>query len=155
MGFGKSSDLELTPSWRYKIIRILNNLWLSNRRCLELFPFYIFMYFNLVNRDNLLKILQIYYNSLMKHRSSQSLHRLNAECEVSCDLLGFHQLRTSKQLSKCSALAWSVVLISYQWHRLKWKRILCALFIPLPPQRRTLYLNPQSVPRCKHFSSLQ
>jgi len=112
------------------------------------------MNFNLVNRDNLFKILQIYYNSLMKHRSSRSLHRLNVECEVSCALVGFHQLRTSKQLSKCSALAWSVVLISYQWHWLKWKQILCSLFIPLPTHRRTIYFNPQSVKRCKNFSFL-
>ena len=26
--------------------------------------------------------------------------------------------------------------------------------IPLQPKRRPLYLKPQSVPRCKHFSSL-
>ena len=27
------------------------------------------------------------------------------------------------------------------------------LFNPLKPMRKRLYLNPQSVPRCKHFSS--
>jgi len=42
---------------------------------------------------------------------------------------------------------------TWDFHNLQNPSITAMMFNPLKTKRRPLYLKPQSVPRCKHFSS--